>query len=169
MPSIRAAVTEAERTQVVHDLVAHVQGQLQHKVDSAATPAQRTQAIRDQARYNNWTPDEQRAAELRTSIPGAGAPEADAHRTELMRQVENARSPQEAHQAQQAVHAYDATQEQIRQEQAAERERTATLDADLKRRFEALRGDGPQPDPVRDRAGADTVRVLRARGGPPRR
>ncbi|NUR01125.1 MAG: hypothetical protein HOY79_32710, partial [Streptomyces sp.] len=167
-----AATSPQERSQVIHELGVRRQEVLQQRVDAATTPQERKQALDAQARFNNWTPVERRMAELRTVLNPGGAPQADAHRADLVRQVENARTPQEARQAQQELKQYTDRQIEEQTRQLEERLRqqggggagsaAAAAHADLMRRFEALRGDGSHQDPHE----AELIRRMEAAGSP---
>ncbi|MFI5554687.1 hypothetical protein, partial [Streptomyces sp. NPDC051738] len=152
------ATSPQERAQVIHELGVHQQGVLQQRVDAATTPQERRQALDAQAKFNGWTPVERRLADLRTVLNPGGAPEADAHRADLVRQVENARTPQEARQAQQELKQHTDRQieeqtrhleERLRQQASGggQGSAAAAANADLMRRFEELRGDGSHQDP----------------------
>ncbi|MGW2525296.1 WXG100-like domain-containing protein, partial [Streptomyces sp. NPDC001617] len=164
-----AATNPQERAQIIHELGVHQQGVLQQRVDAATTPQQRKEALDTQAKFNNWTPAERRLAELRTVLNPGGAPEADAHRAELVRQVENARTPEAARQAQLELkqHTDRQIEQQTRQLEDRLRQQgggaaAAAAHADLMRRFEELRGDGSHQDPRE----AELMRRMENAGSP---
>ncbi len=144
------ATTEEERTRALHELAGHKQAQLQQRVDNATTDRERTKALDEQAAFNNWTPQERQLAELRTGLLPGGAPEADARRAELMREIENARSPEESRRAEQALTEHTDRRIREQQQRLAERQQTAEIHNDLERRLKVLRGQDPDAAPAHD-------------------
>ncbi len=110
---LQQAASEAERARALSELAVHKQAQLQRRLDEAAGGPERERALEELARFNNWTAAERRLAWLRTgwrldsapqALGGLGSvQEADARYAELLRQVEEARTPQQARLAEQAL------------------------------------------------------------------
>lgn len=151
-----AATNPQDRSRIIQELGAHQQQVLQQRVDAATTPQERQHAFDAQAKLNNWTPLERRLADLRGTNLG-GVPEADPQRAELIRQAENARTPEEGLRARQQLVEYDnrqAPELTRRWEEVVSRQGgfdtgpdTAATHADLMRQFEEVRRDDSHLDP----------------------
>jgi hypothetical protein len=151
---VDAARTPQERAQAIHDLGVHQQSILQQRVDSAATPQERGAALDAQARFNNWTPEDRRLAELRAFMKPGGSSLVDGHSADLMRQIENARTPEQSRAAEQGLKAFTDRQIQHQTEALEERLRgngqspsAAAAHEELMRRFDELRGGGRHVEP----------------------
>ncbi len=145
---LEEATTPQQQSRALGELAVHQQAQLQQRVEAAPAGQERAQALDAQAAFNNWTSAERRLAELRAALGPGRAPEADARHAQLLRQIENARTPQESHRAEQALKEHTDRRIRAQQQHLAQRQETAAVHDDLVQRLAALRGEDKQAAPA---------------------